>query len=415
MANYNVSITQSIEAQPANISASQETTFTIANPLSASSYFTLETARNNNGFYDSTSPKNTSGSFSLGTGLLNIIQSDYITSVIVAPGGGTLTFTPANDITGSTLYLRGIGSNEGKVFPPIPPIIWDVDALAYVEVIENTESIPLSYQEKNAVNNLFIRMKGLDSNYGNYNNTEIWDRRIALYPYVGSDVRAFRYNAIVPTTSSQFDINGNPIAPGYQTFLGGGTYDRYGFKGNGVNAYVNTNLNQTNGYLASSSLTQQGYTMGIVWKDNNLDSRNDFGVYSTLFPNDATMWLRNAPTPFTRTLAYDLGVTGSGIINGGAGHWLIVNNNLSGIRGAYYNKTKGTLTGDLVVRNQPPTQGWVMSYFGNCMNFNGNPGNFTINTSMFFYIFTGFSNETIINAWNQIVEDFCVESDKKTW
>jgi hypothetical protein len=122
MANYNVSITQSIEVQPANISASQETTFTIANPLSASSYFTLETARNNNGFYDSTSPKNTSGSFSLGTGLLNIIQSDYITSVIVAPGGGTLTFTPANDITGSTLYLRGIGSNEGKVFPPIPPI-----------------------------------------------------------------------------------------------------------------------------------------------------------------------------------------------------------------------------------------------------------------------------------------------------
>jgi hypothetical protein len=110
MANYNVSITQSIEVQPANISASQETTFTIANPLSASSYFTLETARNNNGFYDSTSPKNTSGSFSLGTGLLNIIQSDYITSVVVAPGGGTLTFTPANDITGSTLYLRGVGS-----------------------------------------------------------------------------------------------------------------------------------------------------------------------------------------------------------------------------------------------------------------------------------------------------------------
>ena len=110
MANYNVSVTQSIEIQPANISASQETTYTISNPLNNSSYFTLETVRNNDGFYDSTSPKNISGSFSLGTGLAGLIQSDYVASVIVAPGGGTLTFTPAVSITGSTLNLRGTGA-----------------------------------------------------------------------------------------------------------------------------------------------------------------------------------------------------------------------------------------------------------------------------------------------------------------
>ena len=110
MANYNVSVTQSIVIQPANISAGELTTYTISNPLIGSSYFTLETVRNNNGFYNSTSPKNTSGSFSLGTGLAELIQSDYIASVIVAPGGGTLTFTPANNITGSTLYLRGTGA-----------------------------------------------------------------------------------------------------------------------------------------------------------------------------------------------------------------------------------------------------------------------------------------------------------------
>jgi hypothetical protein len=63
MANYNVSVTQSIEVQPANISASQDTTYIIDNPLSASAYYVLETARNADGFYDSTSPKNTSGSF----------------------------------------------------------------------------------------------------------------------------------------------------------------------------------------------------------------------------------------------------------------------------------------------------------------------------------------------------------------
>jgi hypothetical protein len=171
MANYNVSVTQSIEAQPVNIAAGESTTYVISNPLPATSYFVLETARNADGFYDSTSPKNTSGSFTLGTGITDLIQSDYIAGVIVQPGGGNLTFVPAVNITNSTLYLRGVGSNEGVAFPPIPPIIWDVDALAYVEVIENTESIPLSYQEKNAVNNLFIRMKGLDSNYANYNNT----------------------------------------------------------------------------------------------------------------------------------------------------------------------------------------------------------------------------------------------------
>lgn len=109
MANYNVSVTQSIEIQPANISASQVTTYTISNPLIGSSYFTLETERNNDGFYDLTSPKNTSGSFSLGTGLSGLIQSDYIASVIVEPGGGVLTFTPAVNITGSTLNLRGVG------------------------------------------------------------------------------------------------------------------------------------------------------------------------------------------------------------------------------------------------------------------------------------------------------------------
>jgi len=135
MANYNVSVTQSIEAQPANISASQVTTYTISNPLPASSYFTLESARNTYGFYSEinllttqngqilqtqngldldanlfSTPANTSGFFTLGSGLLGLIQSDYVASVIVSSGGGVLTFTPANDITGSNLYLRGTGA-----------------------------------------------------------------------------------------------------------------------------------------------------------------------------------------------------------------------------------------------------------------------------------------------------------------
>jgi hypothetical protein len=110
MANYNVSVTQSIVIQPANLSAGESTTYIISNPLSASSYFVLETARNADGFYDSTSPKNTSGSFTLGTGITDLIQSDYIAGVIVQPGGGNLTFVPSAAITATTLLLRGIGA-----------------------------------------------------------------------------------------------------------------------------------------------------------------------------------------------------------------------------------------------------------------------------------------------------------------
>ena len=110
MANYNVSVTQSIVIQPANISAGESTTYIISNPLSVSSYFTLETVRNASGFYDSNSPKNTSGSFTLGAGITNLIQSDYTAGVIVQPGGGNLTFVPAAAITATTLLLRGIGA-----------------------------------------------------------------------------------------------------------------------------------------------------------------------------------------------------------------------------------------------------------------------------------------------------------------
>lgn len=109
MATYNFNITASSVTQPADIGLGVSTDYVIANPLSASAYFTLETVPNNQGFYIASSPKNTSGSFTLGTGLSGLVQSDYITSVVVAPGGGTLTFVPKTAITAATLKLRGIG------------------------------------------------------------------------------------------------------------------------------------------------------------------------------------------------------------------------------------------------------------------------------------------------------------------
>lgn len=107
MGAFSVDVTQLSTPLVGNLSASQATTFAVTNSIGSYSYFTLETARNANGFYDSTSPKNVSGSFTLDIGISNLIQSDYIASVVVAPGGGQFTFIPSVPVTGSSLYLRG--------------------------------------------------------------------------------------------------------------------------------------------------------------------------------------------------------------------------------------------------------------------------------------------------------------------
>ena len=110
MATYNFNITASRITQSVNIAAGESTVFAITNSLSTDAYFTLETLTNQNGQYDSNSNKNTSGSYTSGSGIRELIKNDYIASVIVSPGGGNLTFVPATAITGSTLYLRGIGA-----------------------------------------------------------------------------------------------------------------------------------------------------------------------------------------------------------------------------------------------------------------------------------------------------------------
>ena len=110
MATFTFNITGSRELQPSDITAGTATTWSLSNDLNVDSYFTLETVRNADGFYGTSEKKNTSGSFTLGSGLQTLIQSDYIASVVVNPGGGELRFTPAIDIIGSTLYLRGTGA-----------------------------------------------------------------------------------------------------------------------------------------------------------------------------------------------------------------------------------------------------------------------------------------------------------------
>jgi len=82
-------------------------TFTFTNP-SASSYFTMETVRNVSGSYDSTTPTNFIGTYSVSSSM-GLVTSSYIASIVVQPGVSSFTFAPSSAVTGTTYHLRGTG------------------------------------------------------------------------------------------------------------------------------------------------------------------------------------------------------------------------------------------------------------------------------------------------------------------
>ena len=110
MATYNFNTTGSTEYLPVNLSASEEITFHVTNSNEGSSYFTIETYPDNNGAYSSNAPKNASGSYVSSSGITTITSDDYHMSAVVENGGGTITFAPANFVSGSDLKVRGVGA-----------------------------------------------------------------------------------------------------------------------------------------------------------------------------------------------------------------------------------------------------------------------------------------------------------------
>ena len=83
-------------------------TFTFLNS-GYSSYFTLETIPNSNGFFHTGSSTNASGAWVVSSSM-GFVSSPYVASVVVQPGTSSLTFTPAIAITGSNYRLRGTGN-----------------------------------------------------------------------------------------------------------------------------------------------------------------------------------------------------------------------------------------------------------------------------------------------------------------
>ncbi len=87
-----------------DLTAGTPYTFTITNN-SGSSYFTMETPRN----YDGVTPQNTSGSYTSLTNIATSVISDYIAGFSLPTGTNSFIFTPASNVTGTTLKLRGTG------------------------------------------------------------------------------------------------------------------------------------------------------------------------------------------------------------------------------------------------------------------------------------------------------------------
>lgn len=86
-------------------------TFTLTNPSSGSAYFTIETVRDNNGFYNTSSATNARGVYSnfVSIDSDSLVTSSYIASVVVPEGESSFQFNSTINIAVSSSILRATG------------------------------------------------------------------------------------------------------------------------------------------------------------------------------------------------------------------------------------------------------------------------------------------------------------------
>jgi len=93
-------------AGTSSIDLTSGTTYTFSTTNnSGSSYFVMESPR----VYDGITPKNTSGSYTSTSNIATSVISDYIAGFALPTGINSFVFTPATNVVGSTLKLRGTG------------------------------------------------------------------------------------------------------------------------------------------------------------------------------------------------------------------------------------------------------------------------------------------------------------------
>jgi len=286
MATLNVSVTQSNVLLTSAVSSGSTLDFVIDNPIPYTSYFTLETVADNNGFYTNLTSKNTSGSFTLGAGQFGLVQSNYMASVVVSSGVTTLSFIPAVDIPANTLYLRGVGTGP---YTTTSTSLVDADAQAFFDRVTAAGGT-LSATEESAVNTLVVQMKA----------DNIWNSMKAVYPMVGASAAACAQNL----KSSSFT----------GTFTSGWTFASTGVTPNGTSAYFDTTL-IPNTSLSLDSIHGSSYSRTNAAQTGPLFSSDNAGTYNNgfyIWPNysGGTVYLRvNDDTSTTGTNTSTLGLS----------------------------------------------------------------------------------------------------------
>lgn len=309
--------------------------------------------------------------------------------------------------------MFGRGNIRGPVSHLVEPAIsYDADALAYVSAIQVTEGVSMSYAHRLAINNLVKRMKGQDSGYANFGSTAIWDARILFCPNLGNSLATTKYNLFNPVASD---------AALRQLYNGGVTYDTgYGVKGNGTNGYIRTFVRQRD----YATMSQSSGTIGAVYKSDQTSGRIDWGCYGTGTSYDANMWLRiitgGSVNTLVRGYTYDVG-PGTGGPATQKGHWMVrQKSGVSNIPQIYYNKTKiyeygGSPSYSYLDESREYTaSGLNGELVFLALNYNmGTITNYTSNTLILYYIMADLGAQ--VDAWNEIIEQFCTDTGRKTW
>ena len=128
---------------------------------------------------------------------------------------------------------------------------FDADAQAYFDRV-STANGTLSTTEKNAVNQLVIDLKA----------NSLWTPMKAIYPMVGASAAACAQNL----KSSSFT----------GTFSSGWTFASTGVSGNGLSAFMNTDL------IPSLILTQDSTHLSFYSRTNVISTQQDMGIQTVI-------------------------------------------------------------------------------------------------------------------------------------
>jgi hypothetical protein len=245
-----------------DLTAGTSYTFNITNNT-GSSYFVMETAQQPN---LSVVPKNTSGSYTSLTNIASIVIGDYITGFALPTGTNSFVFTPATNVTGSTLRLRGTGG-----------ITLGITGGSLAETFITNAGIT-NPTEISAITTLVSEL----------DTANLLTEFYAAYPHVGGTSTSNMYNLVNPENSD---------AAFRLSFSGGWTFASNGATPNGTNAYANTHLNPsvvfnntdlaTWGYFSRTNSGVVGeYVMGVA---NDLGGGNTEGGTQLIIRRDTNL------------------------------------------------------------------------------------------------------------------------------